>query len=95
MHECVLNEPNEECWLKCLNVKMHVILGLYYEILTCHVYSIWMCLAYGDFKGVLIVSSSMGCYLHIAQVWLRVVLDVGLNVMMWFIRLCPLNALLC
>ena len=40
-----------------------------------------MCLAYGDFKGALSVSSSMGCYLDITQVWLRVIVGDGPYVM--------------
>ena len=47
---------------------MHAILGLYYGLLPCRVYSVRMCLVYGDFEGVLSVSSSTGCYLHTAQV---------------------------
>jgi len=54
--------------LICLIVKMHAILGLYYELLSCHdlmkmnvPYLWWL-------QGVLSVSNSMGCYFHIAQV---------------------------
>lgn len=47
--------------LKCLNVKMHVILEQYHEFLLYH--ALYMnALSYGDFKGVLSMSSIMVLY---------------------------------
>ena len=51
---------------------------------SCYDFKNWMCLVYGGSKGILSVSIIMGCYLHIAQVWPRIVLDDGHNVTMWF-----------
>lgn len=47
---------------------------------------IWMFLDYVDFKGLFRVGSSIGFYSYIAQLWLRVVLDVGPNVLIWFMK---------
>ena len=51
-----------------LSKMMYPLLGLYYELLSCHdslnmnvPFTWWI-------QGVLSVSSSMGCYLHIAQI---------------------------
>lgn len=40
----------------------------------------WRYIVYDCFKGVVSVSSSIGCDSHIAQVWLRVSLDDCSNV---------------
>lgn len=54
-----------------LNVDMHVIVESYHELLPCNVLYYTNVLAYGDLNGVLIASTVMGYYFHIALVWLR------------------------
>ena len=87
-------KSNEECWL-VLNVKMHAliccIMGYFLVIPYSYtnVYFLWW------LEGTISVSSSMGCYVHITQVWIRVVLDVVFNVMMWFMWFLYILMLYC
>lgn len=47
---------------------MHVIVESYHELLPCNVLYYTNVLAYGDLNGVLIASTVMGYYFHIALV---------------------------
>ena len=51
----------------------------YFFVMT---YRMWMSLDYGGSKELLSASSIMGCYSYITQVWHRVALDDGPNVIL-------------
>lgn len=78
---------NKECWLKWLMRLSMPYLDCIMILLPCHdllnMNVKYLC----EVKGVISLSSSVGFYSYVAQVWLSVTLVDGLKLLKWFMKL--------